>query len=256
MIRIGTSGFSYQDWVGPVYPAALKEQDYLPFYAREFSAVELNVTYYRVPSPRVVEGWVRRTPDGFLFSAKAHQSITHEREAPDFGAFAHALEPLVSSGRMGCVLAQFPNGFANTAENRDYLRRLREGFRELPVVVEFRNADWAAEPTLALLRELEFGYCCVDEPPLRGLMPPLAVATGPVAYVRFHGRNTATWYSHKEAWERYDYTYRQDELRAWAPKIRALDAAAELTLVYFNNHFRGQAVTGARDLGQILLDLE
>ncbi len=87
-------------------------------------------------------------------------------------------------------------------------------------------------------------------------MPPVAVATGPVAYVRFHGRNAAKWYAHEEAWERYDYTYSLDELREWMPKLRRLDAEAPLTLVYFNNHFRGQAVRGARDLGQLLLGLD
>jgi uncharacterized protein YecE (DUF72 family) len=84
-------------------------------------------------------------------------------------------------------------------------------------------------------------------------MPPVAVATGPVAYVRFHGRNAAKWYQHEEAWERYNYAYATAELREWVPKLRQLDAAAPLTLVYFNNHFGGQAVKGARDLGQLLL---
>ena len=109
--------------------------------------------------------------------------------------------------------------------------------------------------TFELLRSLALGFCSVDEPRIKGLMPPVAVATGPVAYVRFHGRNAAKWYAHTEAWERYDYTYSTEELREWAPKLRELDAGAPLTLVYFNNHFRGQAVHGARDLGQLLLGL-
>jgi len=93
----------------------------------------------------------------------------------------------------------------------------------------------------------------VDEPRLKGLLPPVAVATAPVAYVRFHGRNAAKWYNHEQAWERYNYTYSPAELAEWEPKLRELDAAAELTLVYFNNHYVGQAVRGARDLGQLLL---
>lgn len=107
--------------------------------------------------------------------------------------------------------------------------------------------------TLDLLRSLGLGFCCVDEPRLRGLLPPLAVATGPVAYVRFHGRNAAKWYNHAQAWERYDYTYSAAKLREWTPKLRQLDAAAAHTLVYFNNHYVGQAVRGARDLRQLLL---
>ena len=255
MIRIGTSGFSYDDWLGPVYPAGLPARDQLAFYAREFSTVELNVTYYRVPDARTVAGWARKTPDDFLFAVKAHQGLTHEREAPDFAGFVSALQPLVEARKLGCVLAQFPYSFHAVPESREYLRRLCGGLGSLPVVVEFRNAGWVAQPTFDLLRSLGIGYCCVDEPRLKGLMPPVAVSTGQVAYVRFHGRNAAKWYAHAEAWERYDYTYSTEELREWVPKLRELDAEAPLTLVYFNNHFRGQAVHGARDLGQLLLGL-
>jgi uncharacterized protein YecE (DUF72 family) len=253
MIRIGTSGFSYKDWVGPVYPVGLPAREQLGFYAQEFSTVELNVTYYRVPSQSTVEGWAKKTPDDFLFSVKAHGSLTHQRENPDFPGFVSALAPLVESGKLGCVLAQFPNSFRLLPQNRDYLKRLRDGLGDLPVVVEFRNAAWVAGPIFDLLRSLNMGFCCVDEPRLRGLVPPVTEVTGPLAYVRFHGRNAAKWYDHKEAWERYDYTYPVDELREWVPKIEALDAAAPLTLVYFNNHFQGQAVRGARDLRQLLL---
>ena len=93
MIRIGTSGFSYDDWLGPVYPAGLPARDQLAFYAREFSTVELNVTYYRIPDARTVAGWARKTPDEFLFAVKAYQGLTHERAAPDFAGFVSALHP-------------------------------------------------------------------------------------------------------------------------------------------------------------------
>lgn len=200
MIRIGTSGFSYDDWAGPVYPKELPARDQLSFYAREFSTVEINVTYYRIPEARTVAGWVRKTSKDFLFSVKAFQGLTHEREQVDYGPFVASLAPLLEAGKLGCVLAQFPYSFHATPENRDYLKRLREGLGDIPAVVEFRNAAWVREPTLDLLRTLGLGFCCVDEPRLPGLMPPVAVATGPVAYVRFHGRNSAKWYNHTEAW--------------------------------------------------------
>lgn len=253
MILIGTSGFSYDDWVGPFYPAGLPQRDQLAFYAREFPTVEINTTYYRVPDPRLVQGWVARTPERFLFSVKAYQGLTHEREAPDFPGFVAALRPLTEAGKLACILAQFPYSFHPTAENKAYLRRLREGFGDLPLVVEFRNVGWLRSEVFDLLRSLRLGFCCVDEPRLPGLLPPMAVATGPVAYVRFHGRNAAKWYQHEHAWERYNYSYSADELREWVPKLRQLDAAAGLTLAYFNNHYAGQAVRGARDLGQLLL---
>jgi len=256
VIKIGTSGFSYADWTGPVFPEGLPAGDQLGFYAREFTTVEINTTFYRVPEVRTVEGWIRKTPPGFLFSVKAYRGLTHERENPEYAPFAISLNPLVESGRLGCVLAQFPYSFHASAPNRDYLRGLRDGLSGVPVVVEFRNAAWATQETLDQLHRLDLGFCCVDEPRLPGLMPPLAVATGPVAYVRFHGRNSAKWYNHKDAWERYDYTYTSEELREWVPKLRQLDASAPLTLGYFNNHFVGQAVRGARLLGQLLLEGE
>jgi uncharacterized protein YecE (DUF72 family) len=254
VIKIGTSGFSYDDWVGPVYPEGLHKREQLTFYARLFATVELNVTYYRIPEKRIVEGWVRKTPPDFLFAVKAFQELTHGRVNPDYAAFAMSLRPLVEAGKLGCVLAQFPNSFRVSVKNREYLSDLRRGLSELPVVLEFRHSEWASEAILDLLRRLDFGYCCVDEPRLPGLMPPMAAATGPVAYVRFHGRNSAKWYNHKEAWERYDYTYSIDELREWVPRLRSLDAKVPLTLVYFNNHFIGQAVRAAQDLSQLLLE--
>lgn len=253
MIRIGTSGFSYDDWIGPFYPEGLPAREHLAFYAREFSTVEINTTYYRIPDRRLVQGWVDKTPDGFSFAVKAYQGLTHERENPDFAPFVAALQPLVAAGKLACVLAQFPYSFHPTPDNRAYLGQVREGLGDLPTVIELRQADWIKPDTFELLRSLNLGFCCVDEPRLKGLLPPLAVTTGSVAYVRFHGRNAAKWYQHEQAWERYNYTYSAAELSEWAPKIRQLDGEAALTLVYFNNHYVGQAVKGARDLSQLLI---
>lgn len=252
MIRIGTSGFSYKDWVGNVYPDGLPERDWLSFYARHFDAVELNVTYYRLPSPRSAAGWVNKTPEGFLFAVKAFQGITHERQNPDFGGFVESLRPISESGKLGCVLAQFPHSFHPVPTNRGYLKRLREGMGDLPTVVEFRDAAWVTEETFAELESNGLGFCCVDEPRLPGLMPPLARATGPVAYVRFHGRNAAKWWDHAQAWERYDYTYSHEQLSEWIPRIRQLGQTSPVTLVFTNNHYRGQAWQAADALGQLL----
>ena len=94
MIRIGTSGFSYKDWVGPVYPDKMPAKDWLSFYASLFSTVELNVTFYRLASVRNIEGWLRKTPEDFLFTVKAFRGLTHERKEPDFDSFAHSIQPL------------------------------------------------------------------------------------------------------------------------------------------------------------------
>jgi uncharacterized protein YecE (DUF72 family) len=252
MIRLGTSGFSYDDWIGPVYPEDLARRDWLRYYARQFDTVELNVTYYRIPELRIVHGWVQKTPEEFLFTVKAHRSITHEREEPDFEAFRNAVGPLKEEGRLATILAQFPHSFHPNPKNRSYLQILREGLIDLPVVVEFRDSQWVGEQTFSQLEQLQFGFCCVDEPELPGLMPPIIRSTSDIAYVRFHGRNAEKWWQHDHAWERYDYTYQEDELRDWAPRIKSLSTESPLTLVYANNHYRGQSVDTIRSLEKIL----
>jgi uncharacterized protein YecE (DUF72 family) len=252
VIRLGPSGFSYDDWVGPVYPPGLPRRDWLAFIAAEFSTIELNVTYYRVPGPRTVQGWVDRSPTDYLFSVKAHQSLTHERLEPDFAGFLEGLRPLQESGKLACVLAQFPHSFHPNPATRAYLPRLRQGLADWPVVVEFRDRAWLVEETFALLEEQRLGFCCVDEPALPGLMPPTVRATGPVAYVRLHGRNAAQWWDHEHAWQRYDYSYREEELAEWIPRLRQLDQDRPLTLVYANNHYRGQSLAALKILRNML----
>lgn len=256
MIRVGTSGFSYDDWQEVVYPAGLQKWKWLSYYAAEFDTVELNVTYYRVPTQRVVRGWVERTPDDFLFAVKAHQGLTHHRQEPDFRGFVQGISPLTDSGKLACVLAQFPYSFKHTSANVDYLKLLREGLGELPTVVEFRNNAWISDRTFELLEALGFGFCCVDEPPLKGLMPAVVRSTGSLAYVRFHGRNAEKWYEHEFAWERYDYRYSEDELAEWIPRLHNLNRSAPITLVYANNHYRGQSVDLIRALKRMLAESE
>ncbi len=253
-IRIGTSGFSFDDWVGRVYPRDLPKREWLAYYAREFSTCELNFSYYRIPDARTLAQIAAKVPEDFVFSIKAYRGITHQREDPDpqMERFSEALAPLIDQGKLACVLAQFPHSFHTNPENRAYLRRVREGLGDLPVVVEFRSREWISGRTFEELHDLNLGFCCVDQPRFKNLIPPVAVATGPVAYARFHGRNRAKWWEHDEAWERYDYSYTDEELMEWVPKIRALEGEASLTLVYMNNHWQGQAVSSARSLRSLL----
>jgi uncharacterized protein YecE (DUF72 family) len=253
-VLVGTSGFSFRDWVGPVYPEDLPKREWLSFYAREFSTCELNFSYYRIPDARTLNQIAVKVPEGFLFSIKAYRGITHEREDPEpqMEQFTAALTPLIDQGKLACVLAQFPYSFHAKPKNRSYLSLIRDGFRDLPVVVEFRSREWITERTFQELRALNLGFCCVDQPRFRSLVPPVAVATAPVAYVRFHGRNRAKWWQHDEAWERYDYSYTEDELKEWVPKIEQLADEASVTLIYMNNHWQGQAVNSARQLRMLM----
>ncbi len=254
MFYIGTAGYSYRDWVGTFYPPRTKSGEMLACYAREFSFVEVNSTYYRLPDARLFAGLAQKTPASFRFAVKAYKGITHERQNAflDTVHFLAALEPLAEAGKLACLLAQFPYSFHNTPANRDYLKFLREWCGDLPLAVEFRNSRWISGDVFALLKQEGLAFVCVDEPPVKGLVKPLAVVTAQPAYVRFHGRNAAKWYEHAESYERYDYLYTKEELEEWLPRLKVLAEAAGEVYVSFNNHFRGQAAANARMMREII----
>lgn len=253
-IKVGTSGFSYPEWRGPFYPEKLPQQQMLEFYTRHFPAVEINSTYYHVPPARNMAAMARRAEGRLEFAVKAHQDMTHDRDkyADVFPLFRDAITPLREAGVLGCVLVQFPFSFKATPQNAEFLRRMAGDLASDPMVVEFRHRSWTTAETFDFLRELGVAYCCVDEPRLPNLPPPVVRATASIAYVRFHGRNQKTWWTHGEAWERYDYLYSEAELREWVPKIRSLAEATKKCYAFFNNHARGQAVTNAQMLLQLL----
>ncbi len=253
MITIGTSGYDYADWREHFYPTSMNRRHWLTYYAEHFSALELNFSYYKMPSAKQLASMVERTGGKVEFAIKAHRSMTHERTATDadIAQFKQALEPLVEAGRLGAVLAQFPHSFRQCEENRVYLRRLEEKLGP-PLVVELRRRDWATEPIVDWLKRVGVGFCCVDEPQIKGLMPPLARVTASPAYVRFHGRNAANWYNHDRPEQRYDYAYRPTELEEWVQKIVEMDRQSGKVLVFFNNHFQGKAVDAAVILGRLL----
>jgi uncharacterized protein YecE (DUF72 family) len=263
MIYIGTSGYSYDDWVGPYYPEDLDKKEFLSYYARDFQCTELNFTYYRMPNSWMIERIADKVPKGFLFTVKLNQQMTHKRhpEAPRgsprlaglFEEFTASLRPLVEQDKFGCLLAQFPYSFHNTPANQAYLRSLPEHLDGLPTVVEFRNREWIEEAVFEMLRQSDLGFCAVDQPQFKNLIPPIAEVTSRrVAYVRFHGRNYDKWWQHEEAHERYDYTYTVEELQEWVPKIKQMDAEAEKVFAFANNHYRGQAVDTVNKLRKLL----
>jgi len=258
MIRIGTSGYSYDDWVGHFYPEGIKKGDMLRYYAGRFDTVEVNYSYYRMPEARTLAQMAAKTAASFEFVVKANSEMTHERKGDPrvFAQFAEALKPLIDQRKFGCILAQFPYSFGPSADAAEYLRFFRRQIPDLPIVVEFRNSHWVHQKTFELLEELNFGFCCVDEPNLRGLMPRVAVATSPeVGYVRFHGRNAEKWFEHEEAWQRYDYLYSEGELAEWVDKVKQIAEKTKRTYVFFNNHYQAKAVVNA-GVFQKLLGME
>jgi uncharacterized protein YecE (DUF72 family) len=229
--------------------------EWLSYYAQEFNALELNSTFYALPKLSVLEAMLKKTGESFLFSVKANQEMTHQRQHDNrvFAAFIHMLQPFVAAGKLGCVLAQFPYSFGFSRQNWAYLELFRDWMRDLPLVVEFRNAQWLRSEVFGWLRSHNVGFCCVDEPQLPKLLPPLAEVTSDVGYVRFHGRNVAKWWQHEHAYERYDYTYSTEELKEWLPRISKLNSLAERTFIFANNHWRGQAVDAIRQL-RVMVD--
>jgi uncharacterized protein YecE (DUF72 family) len=196
MILLGTSGYSFPDWMGNFYPSGLDRSKMLDYYVRQFPAVEINSTYYRIPPPSTMAAMERKTPPGFEFIVKASQEMTHKqtRDAEVYEAFHAALEPLRRSRKLSGVLAQFPQSFHRSEAGEQFLLELQKRMEGAPLFVEFRHNSWMDDEVFDLLEREGLGYVSVDEPALPGLLPPVARATGPLAYVRFHGRNKKSWH--------------------------------------------------------------
>jgi uncharacterized protein YecE (DUF72 family) len=250
----GTSGFSYDDWAGVYYPPGLPRNSWLNHYAAEFNALELNTTYYALPPVSTMESLIRRTGDSFLFAVKANQEMTHKRQQGEglFQAFLKSIAPIANSRKLGCILAQFPYSFGLNVENRNYLDKFHAWLRQYPLVFEFRNSAWLDPVILDWLKERNIGFCCVDEPQLPRLLPPVAEVTADIGYVRFHGRNEAKWRNGQQPWERYDYTYTAAELAEWIPKIVQIGRKADRTFIFANNHWKSQAVNTIRQVQSML----
>ncbi len=253
MICVGTSGFKFDDWRGTFYPEGLKEKDWLNYYGERFGCLEVNASFYKLLHPATFFQMAKKVPDGFRFTVKAYRSLTHEpaENQADFTTFLASLQPLIDAEKFGCVLAQFPNAFHNTPGNRQYLSHFLEHFGNYPLVVEFRNREWARDEVFEYLRARQVGWCAVDEPQFRSLMPPIAIATSPIGYVRFHGRNYEKWWKGDNK-TRYDYLYKPEELQEWVPKIRAMEQQTDLVYVFMNNCFAGQAAKNAADMRTLL----
>jgi uncharacterized protein YecE (DUF72 family) len=169
-VAVGTCGFSYKDWIGPVYPAGTKPAEMLPVYASRFPIVEIDSTYYGVPKPATVESWAHRTPEGFRFTAKLPGTGTHVPKPllgvvhDDVKLFRDVMEPLVAARKFACALMQFPTSFRPSDAAQAHLCALRDALADVPLVAEFRHREWQTNETLEFLRELRIGLVAVDEP--------------------------------------------------------------------------------------------
>jgi uncharacterized protein YecE (DUF72 family) len=253
-IHVGTSGFSYKDWVGPVYPVQLPAENHLSYYFQLFQSIEINASFYTFPAQSVFEGFLRKSPDKASFILKAHQDITHTRRDPESLIEKTMLcaGPLLDSPKFAGILLQFPYSFHNETSSRHYLVRLsKSALNQYPLFLELRHAGWNREMVYDFIGGLGFHYVNVDQPPLKGLLPPQALVFGDKAYIRFHGRNSAQWWVGRNE-QRYDYEYSNEELRGWLTAINQILNRTYKLYIFFNNHPNGQAVRNAQAMLHIL----
>ncbi|MBI2934144.1 MAG: DUF72 domain-containing protein [Chloroflexi bacterium] len=279
------SGRFYPDW-------ARSAEARLNFYASQFPIVEVDSTFFGMPSENTARLWTTRTPDDFVFNIKAFRLFTshptqprvlpkdireslppqlkekktlYYRDLPPeivnemFGRFASALLPLDSGGKLGVIVFQFPPWFFPGNEQQEHIAFCQEKLPQYRIAVEFRSASWLNEKnigrTFDLLRQRDLAYVCVDEPQgFKSSVPPVAEATSDIGIVRFHGRNRDTWEAPTtSAADRFNYLYNENELKEWAPKIKGLASKTGQLHVIFNNCYSDNAVVNARQM-RLMLD--
>jgi uncharacterized protein YecE (DUF72 family) len=291
---IGTASWTDKSLIesGRFYPpGATNAEARLQFYAAIFPLVEVDSSYYGMPSERNSALWVERTPDHFTFDIKAFSLFTQhptrpaalpkdlrEQLSPEtlekpnlydkdlsgelrdalWERFAEALLPLDSAGKLGVVLFQFPPWFMPGRESFAYLDELTDRLPQYRPAVEFRNPRWLddehVERTLAFLSERGLPYVCVDEPQgTRASVPPVLAATARTSVIRFHGRNREQWARRgATVSEKYNYLYSTAELEEWVPGIKRLAEQSDTVHILMNNCHEDKAVVNAKQLAMLL----
>jgi uncharacterized protein YecE (DUF72 family) len=294
-VRIGTASWTDPTMTAPgvFYPPdATTAEDRLVYYANQFPIVEVDATYYALPTRRQGELWLERTPVGFTFDIKAHALMTgqpsevkrlpkdireslpaelldqkrvYARDLPNdiedeiWARFLDGVEPLRSSGKLGAVFLQYPRWFFPTSESRDEIVRARDRLGDTPFAVELRHASWFndknRERTIGFLDKYQIPFVMVDAPPgTKSSVPPVTVVSSPrLAVVRFHGRRTETWEkSGIPVVERFRYLYDEGELGEWVPRIREAADQVPEIHVLMNNCYANYGTTNAREIAELL----
>jgi uncharacterized protein YecE (DUF72 family) len=255
-LRIGTSGWSFDDWVGRFYPAGTTRREMFARYVQHFPTVEVNYTYYRMPAERTLAALADKSPTAFDFWVKANQDITHKQQTAPVAAFCDALSPLLRTNRLAGVLLQFPQGFHRTVANRKFLAAALAAFNDrLPLepdalAVEFRHDSWDHPETTAGLADRGHTLVIPDVPDIPALYRVAPQATSNRAYLRLHSRRAENWYAGSAA--RYDYHYDDGELQRIADDWQTIAAGIEQTYVFFNNCHHAQAAENALQFQRIV----
>ena len=282
-LLIGTSGYDYPEWKGVFYPEDLKRKDFLIFYATQFNALELNNTFYNMPTAERMLSFYERSEGKLNFSVKANRLLTHEIDSTWQTAaedFKTALTPLQENGALSAVLFQLPESFHYTNDNRIYLANLIQKFEGFPTLVEFRHREWIKESVFEGLEKRNAGIVFCDMPQLKNLPDGTVTNTpfiGSNAYIRLHGRNEGAWYAHAPKVQtsitsthangakatytageslngsaRYCYDYSDEELAQFIPIIKTAGREGKKVQVYFNNHPKGSGAKNAISLKKMI----
>ena len=241
VIRLGTQGWSYPDWVGTFYPPGAKQEHFLPFYAEVFDTVELDTTFYHPPRPSIVRSWARHTPEGFRFAAKVPQAITPTARlagmAEQMRAFTEALEPL--GERLGPLLVQMAAEFERDEGTVGLLDRfLAAAPTSVRLAVELRHRSWHRRETWDLLRMRRAALAWTEWRDL----PRVAEVTTDFLYLR--------WLGDRRAIERYDRVQvdRSASFEGWERDLRRALPQVKEVFGYFNNHWAGHSPASANEM--------
>jgi uncharacterized protein YecE (DUF72 family) len=239
MVRyfIGTSGWHYDDWRGRFYPEKLPKNKWLEFYAQHFPTVELNNSFYRLPSENAFTGWYNTSPPVFRYAVKVSRFITHIKRLKDCDeALANFMSRAgILKEKLGPLLYQLPPSMHRNDEILESFLNVLP--RELKHVIEFRHESWLVDEVFDILRQYHAGLCVFDMP---ALTSPL-LATADFAYIRFHGSDSL-----------YSSCYTDNELSDWAHSIAELAENLDSVYIYFNNDVQGFAVSNAETIKQFL----
>ena len=264
VVHIGICSWADDGLLKHWYPREVRTAEArLRYYAERFECVEVDSPFYQLPSPENAARWAERTPDGFVFHAKASKEMTGHEETDSreraYVEFRTSLAPLEAAGKLRGVLLQFHPRVKKTPEALDELRDVADLLDPLVPLIEFRHRSWMTEDerahTLAFLEEHRLAYVSVDSPRTRAsnVMPRIAAATHDVAYIRFHGRNWKTWNKKtKTSGERFDWLYERNDLEEWVEPIAKLAEERREVYAMFNNNRNDYAPRSAHVLRGLL----
>lgn len=250
-VYIGIAGWSYPDWEGIVYTDPKADQ--LEYVSGYMDCIEINSSFYRPPVEKNARSWLARTSGrpGFFFTAKLHQSLTHEGKIDPVVVkqFHDGFRPFLDAGKIKHLLAQFRYDFADTPASRAHLSQIVSHFQDaFSLIVEVRHKSWEKPPSLDFLRDLGVGVANLDYPVSRQSFNLQHCTVGKDGYFRMHGRNAEKWFSKAGRDEVYNYHYDEKELAAIKERLDVLGRAFESLTVIANNHFRGAELANAIEL--------